>query len=172
MSLLDGLSDAMINPIFDAVTEADLDDSMDFEMALEAVIDIELSEADIDAILDDENPDNIVSDMTSKDETVAKIKKDVKDEILEDDSDDGIATLEAMLDELNAMESDIPEDDDPADDPESKALDACNQKACEMDDDDTEYDEGYEDSDDDLGDSDDDDDYVSLDSLLGSIFNN
>ena len=160
MSLLDGLKEAMINPLFESVEEADTDAELDFEMALEAVIDdhIELSDADVIAIMDDENPDNIVADMTSKDENESKIEEDAMD--------DGTKALEAALDELLALENELPVKDDPADDPESTPAltEGCNSKALEMDDDDAEYDEDDE--------NEDDEDYVSLDSLLGSIFKN
>ena len=98
MSLLDGLKDAMINPLFDAVNESDVDTDLDFELALEAVVDkqIELSEDDYAAIMDDENPDNVMADISTKDEQVSKIAKDVVD--------DDFEALESMLDELLATE--------------------------------------------------------------------
>lgn len=144
MSLLDGLRDAMINPLFDAITESDMDNEFDFELALEAAVDkqIELSDADIAAILDDDNPDNIVADMSRKDESISKIADDAVDEEL--------ATLESMLDDLLASESEMPEEDNPADDPECIA--------CETDDEDDA--------------EEDDEDYVTLDSLLDSVFKN
>lgn len=149
MSLLDGLKEAMINPLFDSVEESDIDAELDFELALEAVVDkqIELSDADIAAILDDDNPDNIVSDLTAKDENISKIADDA--------FDDDMNALESLLDELLAAESDMPEV--PGDDPES--TEGCGSKALEMDDDDDEYDE-----------DDDDDSFISLDSLLDSVF--
>ena len=160
MSLLNGLKNAMINPLFDAVNEADIDAEFEFEMALEAVIDkqIELSEEDYAAIMDDNNPDNIVADITSKDEAPSKIAQDA--------IDDDMKALEAMLDELLAMEetTDTAHGETPGVDPETMgSLDACC-KATEMDDDDTEYDEDEDD--------DDADDAFSLDSLLNSIFEN
>lgn len=156
MSLLDGLKNAMINPLYDSVTESDVDDELDFEFALEAVIDkqIELSDSDIAAILDDTNPDNEVSDMSAKDENI--------DKIAEDTANAELNALEAMLDEFLAEEMEMPEDDNSKDDPES--MEGCSKKACEMDDDDDEYDE-------DDDEDDDDDSYMSLDSLLDSIFN-
>ena len=159
MPLLDGLKTAMANPLLDAANEADMDAEFEFETALEAVVDkyIELTDADYAAILDDENPDNIAADIGPKDETIEKIANDS----LEDD----IKSLESMFDNLLATESDTPED--PGDDPDSNEgcvnaeCEGCS-KATEMDDDDdTEYD-----------DDDSDDDYVSLDSLLESIFEN
>lgn len=161
MSLLDGLKDAMANPLFDAVNEADMDAEFEFETALEAVVDkhIELTDADYAAILDDDNPDNIAADIGPKDETI--------DNIADDSIDDEIKSLESMLDAFLASESDNTPDD-PGVDPDSTegCVNAESEgcvKATEMDDDDTEYDEGDEDE---------DDDYVSLDSLLDSIFEN
>jgi hypothetical protein len=150
MSLLDGLKESMMNPLFDAVEESDIDIELDFELAIEAVIDkqIALSDSDIAAILDDDNPDNLVSDLTSKDENISKIADDA--------IDDDLKSLESMLNDLLAFESDMP--DDPGIDPES--TEGCGSKACEMDDDDDEYDD------------DDDDYYLSLDSLLSSVFKN
>ena len=151
MSLLDGLKDAMINPMFDAVNEADIDAEFDFETALESVVDkyVELSEKDIAAIFDDNNPDNIVADISSKDESVAKIADDA--------IDDDLKSLESMLDSFLASEAMVPDDPEPSEDPES--TEGCGSKAMEMDDDDTEYDE-----------DDESDEYLSLDSLLKSIF--
>ncbi len=148
MSLLDGLKESMINPLYDSIMESAMDEEFDFETALEAAIDkqIELSEADIAAILDDENPDNIVADISDKDENLNKIAKDTVNEDL--------ATLESMLDTLLAEESERPED--PGEDPES--LEGCSKSACEMDDGEDDANEV------------DDDGYVSLDSLLDSVF--
>ena len=157
MSLLDGLKDCMANPLFDSMMESDMDADFDFETALEAAIDkqIELSEEDIAAILDDENPDNVVSDITKNDEKVSKIA--------EDSLADEMATLESMLDALLESSADLPEQDDPSDDPENpKSLEGCSKSACEMDDG---ADNEPEDSEDE-----DDDDYVSLDSLLDTVF--
>jgi hypothetical protein len=150
MSLLDGLKQSMINPLYDSIMESEMDDEFDFETALEEAVDkqIELSDSDIRAILDDENPDNIVADFTDKDESLNKIAKDTVNEDL--------ATLESMLDELLAIESDLPED--PGKDPES--LEGCNKGACEMDDGPDDANEVEEDE----------DDYISLDSLLDSVF--
>ena len=138
MSLLDGFDKALLNPIFDDAMEAQEDMDFEFELALEASVDkfIELSEKDYAAILDDNNPDNIVADITTKDESVSKIAEDA--------IDDDLKSLESLLDELENMEyayesSSIP-DDDPADDPEAEES---------------------------FGE---DDDYVSLDSLLDSVF--
>ena len=158
MSLLDGLKEAMINPIFDSVMESDIDEDLDFELAIEAAVDqqIELSEEDIAAILDDENPDNITADITTKDEKL--------DKIAEDTVNDELNALEAMLDEFLANEMEMPEEDDPKKDPES--MEGCSKKACETDDDDD-----YEDEEDDDDESE-DDGYLSLDSLLDSVFNN
>ena len=161
MSLLDGLKDSMVNPIFDSIMESDMDAEFEFETALEAVIDkqIELSAEDISAILDDENPDNIVSDMTKNDEKVSKIAEDSVDEDMQ--------ALEALLDELLAVESETPESDEPAKDPES--LEGCSKSACEMDDgadDEAEVEDVIDELDDD------DDDNISLDSLLAMVFNN
>jgi hypothetical protein len=149
MSLLDGLNDAMINPVYDSILESDLDTELDFEMAIEAVVDkeIELSDSDIKDILNDDNPDWIGVDMTTKDESVSKIT----DDAVEDD----LKSLESMLDEYLAFESRLVDEDEPSNDPES--TESCGTKACEMDDDDDEYD-------------DDDEEYMSLDSLLDSIF--
>lgn len=147
MSLLDGLKDAMINPLYDSVTESDIDAEIDFEFALEAAVDkqIELSDADISAILDDDNPDNIVADLSTKDENISNIADDAV-------SDD-LASLEAMLDEFIAEENAEPEKDEPERDPES--LEGCGGKACETEEE-----------------NDEDDQYLSLDSLLDSVFNN
>ena len=157
MSLLNGLREAMINPLFEAVNEADIDADFEFECALEAVVDkhIELTEEDYDAIMDDDNPDNIVADITAKDESVSKIANDA--------IDDDLKALESMLDELIALEEDqeIPE-------VEPETIETTESKcaaATEMDDDDIEYDE-----DDDNEEDDDSDEVVSLDSLLNSIF--
>lgn len=148
MSLLDGLKDAMANPLYDSVTESDIDEEINFEFALEAAVDnhIELSDTDIAAILDDENPDNIVADMTNKDENISNIANDA--------ISDDLASLEAMLDEFIAEEEiSTPEKDDVEEDPES--LEGCNGKACETEED-----------------MDEDNQYLSLDSLLDSVFNN
>ena len=154
MSLLNGLKEAMLNPMFEAVNESDIDAELDFEMAMEAVVDkhIELSDADIAAIMDDNNPDNVVADIGANDESIKKITEDA----FEDD----LASLESMLDEFLASESVmIPDDPNSDADPEStegcKSTEGCGSKATEMDDED--------------GD-DDNDDYLSLDSLLKSIF--
>lgn len=147
MSLLDGLKESMLNPIYDAMMESDMDAEFDFETALEAAVDkqIELSDADIRAILDDSNPDNIVADLTKNDERI--------DAIANDTVNSELKALEAMLDELEAMESDTPEDDDPSEDPESNESCCKSTESCDEDD------EG-------------EDDYLSLDSLLGSVFKN
>lgn len=154
MSLLNGLREAMINPLFDAVNEADVDAEFEFEMALEAAIDkqIELSEEDYAAILDDDNPDNVAADISTKDESISKIANDA--------IDDEDISLESMLDELLASEVD--QNKSPSMDPES--IESCNAKsvATEMDDDDEEHDETEDDED--------SDEVVSLDSLLKSIF--
>ena len=149
MSLLDGLKDAMINPIFDSVTESDADAELDFELALEAAVDkhVELSDADVAAIMDDDNPDNIVADMGPKDESVSKIAEDAVD--------DDFKALEAMLDELNALEADT-SDDDSVENTEP-IEEGCGGKACEEEGD---------------AEPEDDPDYVSLDSLLDSVFGN
>ena len=158
MSLLNGLKDALINPLFDAVNEADIDADFEFETALEAVIDkqIELSEEDYAAIMDDENPDNIVADITTKDENPSKIASDAMD--------DDLKALESMLDELLAMEENI--EDAQAEirsvDPETLGSLDANCKATEMDDVDSEDDE----------DEPEEDDTFSLDSLLKSVFDN
>lgn len=156
MSLLDGLKDAMINPIFDSVMESEYDDDLDFELAIEAAVDrqIELSEADIAAILDDENPDNIAADITKKDESI--------DKIADDNVNDDLNALESILHEFLAMEMNMPEEDDSSKDPES--MEGCSKKACETDDEDD-----YEDEEDDDDESE-DDGYLSLDSLLDSVF--
>ena len=163
MSLLDGLKDAMINPLFESATESSIDDDMDFEFALEAAVDpqIELSDADIIAILDDENPDNIVSDMTTKDEDIKKIEKDSIEEgaTMEAMCDEG-AALEALLDELIANEGNSEEPPEAA---QPTSVEGCTRAACETDDDDD-----LEDND--ADDEEDDDDYTTLDSLLNSIF--
>ena len=136
MSLLDGLKDALINPLYTAVVEADADEDFEFETALEAVIDghIQLDQNDIDAILDDENPDNVVADMTVNDEKPANIIKDFEEaEIVEEqviEEGDDLKSLEAALDELLAMDSAI-DNADADEDPES--TEGCTQKACETD---------------------------------------
>ena len=159
MSLLNGLKDAMINPLYDAASEADLDLEMDFEFALESAVDpqIELSESDIAAILDDDNPDNIVADMSSNDESVNKIQKDFSDEDID---------LEAMIGELLANESNS-DDGMPSEEPEDisdvKSNEGCGKSACENDDaDDDDFDDDEDDE---------DEEYTTLDSLLTSIFN-
>lgn len=63
MSLLDGLSEALGNPLYDALMESDLSFHEEFSEALESTVDKELSAADIAAILDDNNPDNQMADM-------------------------------------------------------------------------------------------------------------
>lgn len=160
MSLLNGLKDAMINPLFDAVNESDVDNDLDFELALEAVVDkqIELSEDDYAAILDDENPDNVVADISDKDEKISKIAKEV--------TEDDFEALESMLDELLATEEIITDDQgDEIVDPESteSCKSECGSKATEMDDTDPDAEEYTDSSDDEI---------VSLDALLDSIFKN
>lgn len=146
MSLLDGIKDAMINPLYDSIMESDMDDDLDFEFALEAAVDtaLELSDDDIAAILDDDNPDNIAADLTTKDENASKIA----DAAVED-------ALESALAELLALEQDddyMPEKDDPKTHPDDVA------EECGDDDDYIAEECGDEDSDD-----------ITLDSLLDSI---
>lgn len=114
MSLLDGIKDAMINPLYDSIMESDMDDDLDFEFALEAAVDtaLELSDDDIAAILDDDNPDNIAADLTTKDENASKIADDATYD-----------ALESALAELLALEQDdnMPEEDDPKTHPDDVA---------------------------------------------------
>lgn len=114
MSLLDGIKDAMINPLYDSIMESDMDDNLDFEFALEAAVDtaLELSDDDIAAILDDDNPDNIAADLTTKDENASKIADDA-----------AYDALESALAELLALEQDdnMPEEDDPKTHPDDVA---------------------------------------------------
>ena len=173
MSLLDGLKEAMINPLYNTVMESDADDELDFELALEAAIDkhIVLDQNDIDAIMDDSNPDNIVADMSPNDESPAKIAKDYEEGTLESttttsDEDAELTALEtemdaleAMLDELLAMES---TEDNAEDYEDPQSMEGCDKKACEE--------EEASDNDDDEDDEDDED--LSLDSLLNLVFNN
>ena len=167
MSLLNGLKDAMINPLFDSAAESALDDEMDFEFALEAAVDpqIELSEADIEAILDDDNPDNIVSDMTTKDENIGSIEKDLVDE-------DEVG-LEAMLDAIIAAnESEMNPNEMPSEEPANLEGEEGCKSACENDDCDDDCDDKDEEDDDEDDEDEIDDDYTTLDSLLNSVFDN
>jgi glucan-binding YG repeat protein len=95
MALLDGLTNKLTNPLFEEALEEMEDEALDFDMTIEAVTDkalgIELSEDDIAAILDDDNPDNIAADLGVKDEEEPEIEKEVK--LI--DSSSGV--LEALL---------------------------------------------------------------------------
>ena len=170
MSLLDGLVDELTNPLYEALTESELDAQLDFEFAIEnAVDDVQLDAGDIDAILDDYNEDNQVADLTKRDESISKIL------------DDECGTFESFINSF-ALENefDLPDDDDPDDDPETLEG-CCSSKACELDeddyygdiddlnDDDDEEDEDDDDEDEDEEDED-DDEYQSLDSLLDAVF--
>ena len=64
---LDGLETIFETPTADAILESEFDNEMNFDYVLESAIDKELSEADIAAILDDDNPDNIASDFADID---------------------------------------------------------------------------------------------------------
>lgn len=68
MSFLDGLSDELTNPLYDGLMEAFSERTFEFEGALEAATDVVLSEADIAAIMDDNNPDNMMADLEPGDE--------------------------------------------------------------------------------------------------------
>ena len=147
MSLLNGLEKALLNPIYEDIMESEVDLEMDFEFALEAIIDkkIELSDEDVSAILDDDNPDNIAADLGRKDESI--------DNIANDSIDDDMKSLEALLEELENLDiveessNDRPEEDRSENDPDS----------LESELDDIEEDEV-------------EDERISLDALLKSIF--
>lgn len=68
MSLLDGLSEELENPMFNALMESNTNFHEEFSEAIEASVDRELSEADIAAILDDNNPDNQMADLGAGEE--------------------------------------------------------------------------------------------------------
>ena len=103
MPLLDGLNDSLRNPLYDSIMESLEDENLDFEFALEAVVDnkIELSDEDIAAILDDDNPDNIAADIGRKDEAPSQIE----DEVLKKD----LGILESLM---SSLESDFGFDND------------------------------------------------------------
>lgn len=142
MSLLDGLDELMSNPYTNFLMESIEDDELEFDLSLEAALDerVELSEEDIAAILDDDNPDNFAADVGTNDEDP---------DVLEDDCAE--TTLEQLLD---ALESDFGFDND---------LDDDDQEPIEFDAD--ECDIGIEEFEDD-----EDVPHVSIDSLLNSIF--
>lgn len=156
MSLLDGLNNQLSNSMYDALMESEIDDEMDFEFALEAASDtknIELSKKDIDAIMDDKNPDNFGADIDYNDE-------DTIDE----------AAIESALNELDeilAMEesSGHPEIDDYRRDPEYRR--PISQEGCKSNESDYEDDDDYEDGDD--FEVDDDDDDFSMESILNKL---
>lgn len=70
-SLLDGMNEALTNPVYDSMMESQLDADLEAELAMEQAADkfVDLSPEDIDAILDDENPDNIAADIDPKSES-------------------------------------------------------------------------------------------------------
>lgn len=120
MSLLDGLAEQLNNPIYTSIMESMLDDEFDFEFALEAASeknDIEFSQKDIDAILNDDNPDNIAADLTKNDESESKIEKDV----IED------TALEAALEEFEGVMNNLENAE------ESNNEDCCNTDPEEID---------------------------------------
>lgn len=157
MSLLDGLNNQLSNSMYDALMESEIDDEMDFEFALEAASDtknIELSKKDIDAIMDDKNPDNFGADLDYNDE-------DTIDE----------AAIESALNELDeilAMEesSGHPEIDDYRRDPEYRR--PISQEGCKSNEGDYEDDDEYDDDDDFEVDDDNDDDF-SMESILNKL---
>lgn len=157
MSLLDGLNNQLSNSMYDALMESEIDDQMDFEFALEAASDtknIELSKKDIDAIMDDKNPDNFGADIDYNDE-------DTIDE----------AAIESALNELDeilAMEesSGHPEIDDYRRDPEYRR--PISQEGCKSNEGDYEDDDEYDDDDDFEVDDDNDDDF-SMESILNKL---
>lgn len=145
MSLLDNIENVMINPFFESAIESDTDTELDFEFALESIVDkkvdTDLSDDDISAILDDDNPDNIGADLGLNDENLNKIKKDA----VAQESLDDFADLELML---TALESDNSFEDDDTIDLEEPA----NEENESVDDE-----------------SIDNEDYPTLDSLLNDI---
>lgn len=68
MSLLNGLSDSLTNPLFESLMESAMDYRSEFGEALEAAVDKELTEEDYAAILNDNNPDNQMADLGPGDE--------------------------------------------------------------------------------------------------------
>lgn len=81
-SLLDGLAEELKIPAAESLYE-DFDDLEDDPLdAIEATIDEELSDADIKAILDDENDDNEAADVEEDDEDLQAITDDALDEDL------------------------------------------------------------------------------------------
>lgn len=135
MSLLDGLKEQLKNPLADNNDEIEFALESDFEVALEKAIDVKLSPADIAAILngdddiDDEeddidDPDDNIDKDTIKDlecckealeSTMTELGIDTAaDEIDADDSDlemdpeeeDEVISEEALIDMINALESD------------------------------------------------------------------
>lgn len=156
MSLLEGLNDEMENRYLDFLLESDLDDAFEFDAIMESVSEeygVELSQADIDAIMDDNNPDNAMADINGE---------DIDEGEMESFLDNDIAELEQLL----AMESGSPEPDDLTDDPdyEPPASEGC---ANESDD---EFDFDFDDEDDEYDDDEfDEDDDISIESILDSL---
>ena len=103
MSLLDNFENNFTNSIFEEFMEFNEDNDIAVEETLSDVIDAaDLTSEDVNAILDDNNVDNVASDA------------------IMDDEEDSEA-IESALNEILALEAgDIPEVDDPTNDPEYK----------------------------------------------------
>lgn len=156
MSLLEGLNDEMENRYLDFLLESDLDDAFEFDAIMESVSEeygVELSQADIDAIMDDNNPDNAMADINGE---------DIDEGEMESFLDNDIAELEQLL----AMESGSPEPDDLTDDPdyEPPTSEGCAKES------DDEFDFDFDDEDDEYDDDEfDDDEDISIESILDSL---
>ncbi len=140
MSFMDDIKDAVSNPLFDAVEESYIDDELDSDFAIEAAT---------NKIVElSENDIAAILDDNNSDNIACDLERDEEmvDNIAEDDFDN---VIESLLVSLESDDSMIPDPDDPRDDPEANEEDLSVGDQSE----DT-----------------DDDDYLSLDSLLDSMF--
>ena len=129
MSLLDGLAEQLGVGGYDPVMEAEEEYELEMNPALEAALKeidklenagSELSPEDIEAILNDDNPDNVAADIETGEEN--------QDAIGSDAVPDEFKALEAMLDEMIG-ESEDPEGDPT--DPDETVPEAMEGKDCE-----------------------------------------
>ena len=135
MSLLDGLAEQLGVGGYDPVLEAEEERELGPDPALEAAREElnkleaesgkgELSEEDIQAILNDDNPDNIAADIETGEET--------QDNISGDSVPEDFKAIESMLDEmLGENDPGEPTEVEPAADPEE---DGAVPEAMESDD--------------------------------------
>jgi hypothetical protein len=138
MSLLDGLTKKLSNPIFESTLEDIEDDELNFDMILESVVDKKikgLTPEDIEAILDDDNPDNIAADLNTNDEQIADIEKDAEEfEIVK-----SAGVLESLFGSNNKIKintlleslTEFDDDDDDFDDEEEDYDDEDNDESDE-----------------------------------------